>query len=216
MSPTNSIHKIVQDLAKKYPDARYELNWDNPLQLLLGTILAAQCPDERVNQVTPNLFARFPSASAYAKASVEEIQEYIQKISFCHKKAVRLKEVCQQLVDRYKGEVPANMEDLVSLPGIARKTANVVLNQAFKIPSGVIVDSHVARVSQRLGLTRQTKPERIETELMEKIPKKDWIQFGAALVLHGRYICTANDPQCPDCMLKSVCPRQGVESSSQS
>jgi endonuclease-3 len=201
---------IIKQLRKTYPDAKYELNWDNPLQLLVATILAAQCPDERVNQVTPELFARYPDARALAEANVGELEQQVKSTGFYRQKAKRIKETCQALVERFDGEVPGNMEDMLTLPGVARKTANVVLGNAFAVASGVIVDSHVARVSQRLGLAKQSKPEKIEEELMEAIPKKDWIHFGCALVLHGRYTCTSNNPKCDECVLEKVCPKIGV------
>jgi endonuclease-3 len=210
MSATVTVPIIITRLHQHYPDARYELNWDNPLQLLIATILAAQCPDERVNQVTPDLFARYPDARAFAGADLAELEEAVRPTGFYRNKAKAIQGVCRELVDRFDSEVPARMEDLITMPGVARKTANVVLNQAFGIASGVIVDSHVARVSQRLGLARQKKPEKIEFELMEQVPEEEWIHFGAALVLHGRYTCTNKNPNCDECVLEDVCPREGV------
>jgi endonuclease-3 len=201
---------IVDRLRKARPDARYELNWENPLQLLVATILAAQCPDERVNRVTPALFATYPDAAAFAAADPAELEEAVRPTGFFRNKARAIQGACQVLVERFGGEVPRTMEEMLTLPGVARKTANVVLTMAYGIPSGVIVDSHVARVSQRLGLTEQQKPERIEEDLMKSVPKKDWIFFGAALVLHGRYVCTARDPACAGCVLADLCPKIGV------
>src|SRR6516165_2097994 len=166
---------ILEKLRAEYPDPRYELNWNTPLQLLVATILAAQCTDERVNRVTPALFARYPDAKAYAEADPAELEGYVRLTGFFQKKAATIRSVCQELIARFGGEVPRTMEEMVTLPGVARKTANVVLNNAFRIPTGIIVDSHVARVSQRLGLVKNTKPEQIELELMDFVPKEEWI-----------------------------------------
>jgi endonuclease-3 len=204
------IATVVGRLRDAYPDAKYELNWDNPLQLLVATILAAQCPDERVNQVTPGLFARFPDAQALADADLEELEELVRSTGFYRQKAKRIQEVCRKLVDDYGSQVPDNMDDMLTLPGVARKTANVVLGNAFSVASGVIVDSHVARVSQRLGLTKLDKPEKIEQDLMKKVPQADWIHFGCALVLHGRYTCTSSNPKCGECMFERECPKVDV------
>jgi uracil-DNA glycosylase len=212
-SVLDSVSTIIERLHKTYPNARYELNWDNPLQLLVATILAAQCTDERVNQTTPALFARYPDAKAYAEADQTELEGYVRNTGFYRQKAKTIQAVCQELVARFGGEVPRTMEEMVTLPGVARKTANVVLNNAFDIPSGVIVDTHVARVSQRLGLSERPKPERIEQDLMRLVPKDEWIHFGPAMVLHGRYTCTAHEPRCAQCILNDLCPKRGVEDS---
>jgi endonuclease-3 len=201
---------ILERLKTEYPDPRYELNWENPLQLLVATILAAQCTDERVNQVTPALFAKYQDARAYADADAAELEQDVKPTGFYKNKAKAIQGACRALVERFGGDVPDNMEDLITLPGVARKTANVVLTNAFKIPSGIIVDSHAARVSQRLGLSKQDKPDRIEEDLMRAVPRGDWIFFGAALVLHGRYTCTARAPKCDACALNDVCPKIGV------
>jgi uracil-DNA glycosylase len=210
-TPPAALPQIIQRLHAQYPDARYELNWENPLQLLVATILAAQCTDERVNAVTPALFAKYRDAQAYADARREELEECVRPTGFYRKKAQTIQEVCRALVERFDGKVPRTMEEMLTLPGVARKTANVVLNNAFRIPTGIIVDTHVARVSPRLGLTDETKPERIEHDLMAIVPKEEWIHFGAALVLHGRYTCTAHEPQCPKCVLNDLCPKRGVD-----
>jgi uracil-DNA glycosylase len=212
-SVLDSVSTIIERLHKTYPNARYELNWDNPLQLLVATILAAQCTDERVNQTTPALFARYPDAKAYAEADQTELEGYVRNTGFYRQKAKTIQAVCQELVNRFGGEVPQTMEEMVTLPGVARKTANVVLNNAFDIPSGVIVDTHVARVSQRLGLSERPKPERIEQDLMRLVPKDEWVHFGPAMVLHGRYTCTAHEPRCAQCILNDLCPKRGVEDS---
>jgi endonuclease III len=204
------ISAVLARLKAEYPDPRYELNFENPLQLLVATILAAQCTDERVNQVTPALFAKYPDARAYADADLEELEQDVKPTGFYRNKARAIQNACRALVDHFGGQVPATMEEMLTLPGVARKTANVVLTNAFRVPSGVIVDSHAARVSQRLGLSTQAKPERIEEDLMGLVPKGDWIFFGAALVLHGRYTCTSKSPKCDRCVLNDLCPKRGV------
>jgi endonuclease-3 len=201
---------ILEKLRAEYPDPRYELNWNTPLQLLVATILAAQCTDERVNRVTPALFARYPDARAYADVELAELEEYVKPTGFYRNKAKAIQACCRALVDRFGGEVPSTMEDMVTLPGVARKTANVVLTNAFREPSGIIVDTHAARVSRRLGLTEQDKPERIEEDLLAAVPKEDWIFFGNALVLHGRYVCRSQSPKCAECVLQDLCPKVGV------
>jgi endonuclease-3 len=205
-----TLSAILAKLRAKYPDPHYELNWDTPLQLLVATILAAQCTDERVNRVTPALFARYPDAKAYADGALAELEEYIRPTGFYHNKAKAIQGCCRALADHCGGEVPATMEEMVTLPGVARKTANVVLTNAFRVPSGIIVDSHAARVSRRLGLTEQDKPERIEEDLLGMVPKDDWIFFGNALVLHGRHVCKNQAPKCAECVLQDLCPKVGV------
>jgi len=201
---------IIDRLRQAHPDAKYELNFANPFQLLMATILAAQCTDERVNQVTPDLFQRYPDAVALAGADQAELEELVRATGFYRQKAKALKNCSQALAERFSGQVPRAMADLVTLPGVARKTANVVLSMAYGIASGVIVDTHVARVSRRLGLTVADDPEEIEQELMARVPAADWIQVGAALVLHGRYTCTAAAPRCDQCLLNDVCPKIGI------
>ncbi len=213
---TKAVPTIIERLNKAHPDARYELNYDNPFQLLVATILAAQATDERINQVTPGLFAKYPDALAFATAPREQLEQDLKPTGFYRNKAKAVQECCQALVERFDGEVPPNMDDLVTLPGVARKTANVVLNNAFRIPNGVIVDTHVARVSQRLGLSEQKRPEKIEQDLMRVVPKDEWVQFGPALVLHGRYTCTAYHPKCPECIFNDLCPKIGVEADAES
>ncbi len=202
---------IIQRLHKKYPDARYELLWDTPLELLVATILAAQCTDERVNQVTRTLFKKYPDAAAYADAPQAQLAKDVRQTGFFNEKAKAIKAACRAIVDDFGGQVPQTMEEMLTLPRVARKTANVVLTQAYKVPSGIIVDTHVARVSQRLGLSEEKKPEKIEEDLMEQVPQAEWIHFGPALVLHGRYTCTASNPNCPGCVLEDVCEKNGVD-----
>jgi endonuclease-3 len=204
------IATLIKRLAVEHPNPRYELNWENPLQLLVATILAAQCPDERVNQVTPALFKKYPDAQAFADADLAELEQDVKPTGFFRNKAKAIQGACKGIAERFGGQVPQTMEEMLTLPGVARKTANVVLTNAYNIPSGVIVDSHVARVSQRLGLTTQDKPERIEEDLMKLVPKEEWITFGPAVVLHGRYTCTAKAPKCGECPLEDICPKKGV------
>jgi endonuclease-3 len=205
-----AVPTIIERLNRAHPDARYELNYDSPFQLLIATILAAQATDERINQLTPALFAKYPDARAFAEADRGELEQDLKPTGFYRNKAKSVQECCRALVERFGGEVPPRMEDLVTLPGVARKTANVVLNNAFRIASGVIVDTHVARVSQRMGLSEQTKPEKIEQDLMRLVPQGEWVQFGPALVLHGRYVCTSARPRCAECIFNDLCPKIGV------
>lgn len=203
-----SVSTVIQRLRKKYPDARYELDWTSPLELLVATILAAQCTDERVNKVTPALFRKYRTARDYAEADTAELEELIRPTGTYRNKAKSIQGACRAIADRFRGEVPRTIEEMITLPGVARKTANVVLNSAFGIPSGVIVDVHVARVSKRLDLTRQQDPPKIEQDLMRSVPKTDWTFFGPAMVLHGRYTCTARSPMCGACVLADVCPKR--------
>jgi endonuclease-3 len=202
---------VIQRLKQAHPDARYELNFETPLQLLVATILAAQCTDKKVNQVTPALFAKYPDARSYANASLDELAEDIRAITFYRNKAKSIQGACKLLVEHFGGEVPDTMADMLTLPGVARKTANVVLTMAFRKPTGIIVDTHCARVSQRLGLVKNSKPDKIELELLEMVPQDEWITFGPAMVLHGRYTCTARGPKCDACMLNDICPKIDIE-----
>lgn len=205
-----SLPIILKRLHERFPDARYELNWDNPLQLVVATILAAQCTDERVNAVTPGLFKKYPSAKAFADADAPGLEEDLKPTGFYRQKAKTVQAVCRSLVERFGGEVPRTMEEMVTLPGIGRKTANVILNTAFQMPTGIIVDTHVLRVAPRMGLTDQKNPEKIEQDLMRLVPKDEWVFFGPAMVLLGRYICTFHSPQCDSCIMKDLCPKRGV------
>ncbi|RKH70974.1 endonuclease III [Corallococcus aberystwythensis] len=210
MKPAALIPVVLERLREKYPDAKYELNWNTPYQLLVATILAAQCTDERVNRVTAELWKKYDGPQALADADTAELEEDLKPTGFFKQKTKTVQAMSRALLDAHQGEVPPSMEALVELPGVARKTANVVLNTAFQQASGVIVDTHVARVSQRLGLTKQEKPEAIETDLMKLVPKDDWTFFGPAVVLHGRYTCVAKKPKCAECLLNDVCPKLGV------
>ncbi|WP_223645041.1 endonuclease III [Corallococcus sp. EGB] len=210
MKPAALVPVVLERLREKYPDAKYELNWNTPYQLLVATILAAQCTDERVNRVTAELWKKYDGPRAIADADTVELEEDLKPTGFFKQKTKTVQAMSRALLDAHQGEVPDRMEDLVELPGVARKTANVVLNTAFQQASGIIVDTHVARVSQRLGLTKQEKPEAIETDLMKWVPRDDWTFFGPAVVLHGRYTCVAKKPKCPECVFNDVCPKLGV------
>lgn len=204
--------RIVRKLAQMYPDAHCALHFDNPLQLLVATILSAQCTDERVNRVTPGLFAHYPDAKAFATAKHAELEKMIQSTGFFRNKAKNIIGCCRQLVDLYGGEVPRTMEELVPLPGIGRKTANVILGNCFDVP-GIPVDTHVRRLSRRMGLTEHMNPEKIERDLMELIPRKEWTMFGHRMIFHGRQVCFARKPLCEQCPLAAaLCPRLGVDS----
>ncbi|WP_437790449.1 endonuclease III [Sorangium sp. So ce693] len=210
MNARDRIPLLLAQLRKEYPDARYELDWKTPLDLLVATILAAQCTDERVNRVTATLFPKYPTAQAYADAPTAELEEELKPTGFYRQKTKTVQAMCRELVARFGGEVPATMADLTTLPGVARKTANVVLNTAFDIASGIIVDTHVARLSGRIGLSKREKPEQIEEDLMKIVPKDQWTFFGPALVLHGRYTCVARKPKCGECRMSEFCPKEGV------
>lgn len=210
-SGRNRILCILHELARLYPDARCSLDFSSPFQLLVATILSAQCTDARVNMVTPALFARFPDPQTMATARLEEVQSLIQSTGFYQNKAKNLIACAQALVEHHGGEVPRTMEELVQLAGVGRKTANVILGNAFNIP-GLPVDTHVTRLSQRLGLTQQTNPERIEEDLTKVVPKKEWTRFGLRLIYHGRQVCQARHPHCEQCTLLPLCPQIGVDS----
>lgn len=201
---------IAVRLKKCYPDARCALNFSNPLELLIATILSAQCTDVRVNQVTPALFRKYPSAAAFAAADPDELKDAIRSTGFFNAKAAAIANCCRQLCERFGGEVPRNLDALVGLPGVGRKTANVVLGTAFGLATGVVVDTHVSRLSQRMGLTAHTQPEKIEEDLMDVFPQAEWIALGHRLIEHGRRICAARKPMCDQCPINDLCPRVGV------
>ncbi len=200
---------LVRILAQAYPDAHCALNYQTPLQLLVATILSAQCTDVRVNLVTPALFARYPDAEAFATADPAELEALIRSTGFYRNKAKSILGCCKRLVAEHGGQVPASMEELVPLPGVGRKTANVLLGNAFGVP-GITVDTHVGRLSRRLGLTEQTDPEKVERDLMAVIPEKEWTMFSHRTIFHGRRVCHARKPCCEDCVLERLCPKVGV------
>lgn len=199
--------EILDILDRLYPDAHCELmNWHTPLQLLVAVILSAQCTDERVNLVTPALFRRYPDAHAFATADLAELEKLIFSTGFYRNKAKNIRAACQAIVKKYGGEVPRSLEALIELPGVARKTANVVLGTAYGIASGVVVDTHVARLSKRLGLTQQNDPQKIEADLMGLWPRERWIMSSHRLIWHGRRVCYARRPNCDGCALATRCP----------
>jgi endonuclease-3 len=202
--------EIVARLRREYPDTRCALDFQTPLQLLVATVLSAQCTDKRVNEVTPALFRRYPTARDYAGADLTELEEMVRTTGFYRNKARALKALGQALTTDHAGEVPAEMEPLKQLPGVGRKTANVVLGNAFGRNEGVVVDTHVQRLSRRLGMTRQTDPEKIERDLMELVPRQDWTVFSHLLIDHGRKICKARKPDCPVCPVADLCPSAEV------
>ena len=201
---------VVELLAKEYPDARCELDFEDPWQLLVATVLSAQCTDQRVNQVTPALFQRWPSPGDLAAADQSELEGVIRPTGFFRNKARALRAAARSLIADHRGQVPDDLEQLVRLPGVGRKTAKVVLGEGFGVAAGVTVDTHVRRLSRRLGLTRADDPEKIASELEGMIPREQWIRFSMRMILHGRRVCTARSPRCDGCALEHVCPRVGV------
>lgn len=201
--------RIDRELAKLYPDAHCALHHKNALELLVATILSAQCTDARVNLVTPALFKRYPNAKAFAEADPAELETMIKSTGFFRNKAKSIRECCKAIVEQHGGEVPRTMEELVPLPGIGRKTANVILGNAFGIP-GIPVDTHVGRLSRRMGLTEHDDPVKVEADLMQLIPPEEWTDFGHRMIFHGRQVCHSRKPNCEGCVLKKICPKIGV------
>lgn len=199
------IEDLLQRLAAAYPNATCALHHHSPWELLVATILSAQCTDARVNMVTPSLFRKFPGPSAFAAASLPAIEEEIRSTGFYHNKAKSISGAAKRVVSEFGGKVPETMEELLTLPGVARKTANVVLGVAFRKAEGVVVDTHVLRLSHRLGLTRAEDPKRVEEDLMRIIPRDRWIAFSHEMIHHGRQICVARKPRCIDCTLETLC-----------
>jgi endonuclease-3 len=204
------VFEIIRLLEQEYGEAECALHREDAYQLLVATILSAQCTDARVNMVTPALFRRFPDPYALAQAELDELQEIIRSTGFFRNKARSLQGSGRRLVDEFDGEVPSNMPDLLKLPGVARKTANVVLGTAYGIASGVVVDTHVGRLSRRLGLTHQKTPVKVEKDLMGMIPREEWINFAHRLIHHGRRVCQSRRPRCGECAFADLCPRVGV------
>lgn len=201
---------VLKKLKKNYPYAHCALNFTTPFELLVATILSAQCTDERVNKVTPELFKNYPDAPSMSEAPVEEIEEFIKSTGFFRNKARNIKMCSQQLVDKYQGNVPKTLEELYELPGVGRKTANVVLGNAYNIASGVVVDTHVTRLSNRFGWVKTKDAVKIEQILNKVCDEADWIMLSHYLIAHGRAICTARSPKCSDCFLLDACPQLGV------
>lgn len=206
MTKQEKIKEIIKRLSKIYPKPTSALHHDNPLQLLIATILSAQATDKLVNTVTPALFKKYKTANDFAKADVSDIDAMVNKINFHYNKSKHIKAACQMIVEKFGGNVPNTMEELDSLPGVARKTANVVLNDAFHTPEGIVVDTHVIRLTNKLGLTTQKDPVKIEQDLMEIVPKSQWQYFGHYLTYFGREYCPARKHDCDDCPLGNLCP----------
>lgn len=198
--------EIVRRLREIHPDARCALDHSNPFELLVATVLSAQCTDERVNQVTPELFARYPTPAALAEGDRDELEELVRPTGFYRQKARFLQGSAEVITTQYDGQVPSDMDDLLKMPGVARKTANVVLGVAFGLAEGIVVDTHVKRLSKRLGLTKQDNPNKIEQDLMELVPREDWINLAHLLIFHGRRVCKARKPDCANCVLQDLCP----------
>lgn len=202
--------EVIKRLKKMYPDAHCALNHSNAFELLVATILSAQCTDDRVNIVTATLFRKYRTPQDYLDVELEELTQDIKSINFFNNKAKNIQAMAGKIVENFGGEVPKTMNELLTLNGVARKTANVVLGNAFGIASGVVVDTHVSRLSQRLGLTEETTPEKIEKDLAELVPKKNWVMFPHWMIFHGRQICNARKPKCDECKLNDICPKIGV------
>jgi len=205
-SSKRRIVKIIRILEKEYPGSRTALRFETPLQILVATILSAQCTDERVNQLTPALFKKYPDAAAFAAADRAELEMDVRPTGFFRNKAKSIIGAAARIVGDFGGRVPETMAELITLPGVARKTANIVLSSAFGKAEGIAVDVHVKRLSGRLGLSRQEDPEKIEQDLLKIVPRKDWLDFNYLLVNHGRRICQARKPKCPECRLVDLCP----------
>lgn len=206
LEPKQRATKILEILQKQYPDAKTALNFTTPLELLVATMLSAQTTDVRVNMVTQTLFKKYQTAENYAKANTQELESDIRSTGFYHNKARNLKKCCQLLVVKFHGQVPKTMSELIELPGVARKTANIVLYNAYGITSGIAVDTHVLRLSKRLGLTANSDQNKVEQDLMAIVPKDKWMPLTDLLIFHGRQVCDAKKPRCDNCVLNQICP----------
>ncbi len=202
--------EVIKRLKKLYPDAHCALNHTSAFELLIATILSAQCTDERVNIVTADLFRKYRGPKDFVASEVEELEQDVRSTGFYRNKAKSIRGASERILSEFGGEVPQEMDQLLSLPGVARKTANVVLGNAFGIASGVVVDTHVKRLSFRLGLTTQTTPEKVEKDLQKLVPKEDWVMFSHWLIFHGRQVCKARKPNCEECAMADICPKKGV------
>jgi endonuclease-3 len=206
LEPKARVLKIIELLEKEHPDATIALRYKNPLELLIATILSAQATDEQINALTPKLFKKYATPEDYANAELTELEQDIKSSGFYHNKAKNLKNSAKLLVEKYKSQVPKTMEELVELSGVARKTANIVLFNAYGVIAGVAVDTHVRRLSQRLGLTENSNPDKIEKDLMNIVPKDKWMRITDLLIFHGRRVCAARKPRCDACVLNKICP----------
>ncbi len=202
--------QIYNLLNKEYPNAKVSLNFSNPLEMLVATILSAQCTDKRVNIVTPALFKKYKNAKNYANANISELEQMIRSTGFYKAKAKSIQNSCKIILTKYNEKVPNKMQDLIQLPGVARKTANIVLGNAYGIVEGIAIDTHMKRVNFRLGLTKNTDPDKIEKDLMEILPKEKWFKFTYLIIEHGRAICKAPIPICSTCIMFKICSREGV------
>lgn len=211
-SPEEQIESALDRLYEQYPDPEISLRFSNRLELLIAVILSAQCTDERVNGVTETLFETYEKPEDYAEADESELAEAINSITYYNNKAGYLKSACRDIVEKHDGEVPDTMSELTDLAGVGRKTANVVLQHGHEVVEGIVVDTHVQRISRRLGLTEERSPSRIESDLMESVPKDEWKEFTHLLISHGRNTCTARNPSCSDCVLEDICPSSKLDS----
>lgn len=207
-----TVGEAIKVLSQTYADAKCSLTYTNPFELLVATILSAQCTDERVNKVTPNLFKRFPNSLSLSQAKQVDVEKLIASTGFFRNKAKSLIGMAKTVVEKHEGRIPRTMDELIHLPGVGRKTANVVLGNAFHKPDGVVVDTHVKRLSFRLGLTKNTNPEKVERDLNRIVPQKYWTELPHWLIQHGRQICKARKPDCASCVLQKLCPKRGVRS----
>ena len=198
--------KIIDLLEKEYPDAKTALHYSGPLEILIATILSAQCTDKRVNIVTRSLFKKYRTTQDYANADLAELEQDIRSTGFYRNKAKNIKNACRLLIEKYDSRVPSTMEQLLELPGVARKTANIVLSNAYGVIVGIAVDTHVRRLAQRLGLSKNKDPNKIEADLMQEVPKSQWKKIADLLIFHGRNVCTARKPKCSSCSLNKICP----------
>jgi endonuclease-3 len=206
LEPEARASKVLELLEKNYPNAEIALDYANPLQLLVATILSAQATDQQINTITPKLFKKYQTAGDYANADLQELEHYIKSSGFYHNKAKNIKNCCKTLIEKFHSKVPKTMNELLELPGVGRKTANIVLANAFGVVEGIAVDTHVGRLAQRLGLSENKDPNKIEADLMKIIPKDQWIRIADLLIFHGRRVCTAKKPNCAGCVLNRICP----------
>jgi endonuclease-3 len=206
LEPKARALKIIELLEKEHPDAKVALHYSNPLELLVATILSAQTTDERVNRVTETLFKKYKKPEDYAEAELNELEQHIRSTGFYHNKAKNLKNSARMLVEKFNSMVPKTMEDMIELPGVARKTANIVLSNAYNVVVGIAVDTHVRRLAKRLGLSKSNDPDKIETDLMNLVPKEKWMRITDLLIFHGRRVCIAKKPNCIQCVLNKICP----------
>jgi endonuclease-3 len=200
------VKEIIKLLKQEYPEAKIALEYSNPLELLVAVILSAQCTDKRVNEVTKTLFKKYKEPADYANVPLEELEQDIKPTGFYRNKAKNIQAAANMILEKFEGEIPPKMEDILKLPGVARKTANIVLGNAYGIVEGIAVDTHVKRLSQRLGLTKEKNADKIEEELMQVVPREDWFKFTYLLIDHGRAICQAKKPLCAKCILNQLCP----------